>query len=132
MAYSDFTLEKVKKEFSLNLSTGEDIFSNEVSLFSGVDFTVKPELGLNGSCDFIISDSSDLLIIAAKENIKNGLGQCTAEMLAAQLFNEEQGNEIPAIYGAVTTGEIWKFLRLEKQTVSIDIKEYFLNDLKKI
>ena len=64
--------------------------------------------------------------------IKSGLGECAAEMVAANLFNEQQQNQISAIYGAVTTGEIWKFLRLEKQTLSIDIKEYFLNDLDKI
>lgn len=48
-----------------------------------------------------------MIIVEAKnENIKGGLGQCAAVMLAAQLFNQQQGNEIKTIYGAVTTGEI--------------------------
>ncbi len=46
---------------------------------------------------------------AKNENIKGGLGQCAAAMLAAQLFNQQEGNEIRKIYGAVTTEDIWKF-----------------------
>ncbi len=114
---------------------------NQISLFSGVDFTVEPGRGLNGICDFILSHSPELLIISApvvvvveakKEDIKGGLGQCVAEMIAARLFNEREGNEISGIYGAVTTGEIWKFLKLEGQTIHIDLPDYFLNDVGKI
>jgi hypothetical protein len=32
----------------------------------------------------------------------------------------------------VTTGEIWKFLMLEGQSVQIDLLEYFLNQVDKI
>ena len=60
------------------------------------------------------------------------MGQCTAEMYAARLFNEREGNQVAEIYGAVTTGEVWKFLKLKNQTISIDLSEYFLNDLNKI
>ena len=116
-------------------------FADRISLFSGVDFTVDSDLGLNGSCDFLISRSPELLIISApviliveakKENINAGLGQCAAEMYAAQLFNEREGNQISGIYGVVTTGEIWKFLRLEGQAIQIDLLEYFLNQVNQI
>jgi hypothetical protein len=116
-------------------------FKEQISLFSGVDFTVDIARGLNGNCDFLISRSPELLILSApvvviveakKENINNGLGQCTAEMYAARLFNEREGNEVAEIYGAVTTGEVWKFLKLKNQTISIDLSEYFLNDINKI
>lgn len=116
-------------------------FKDQISLFSGIDFTVDSERGLNGNCDFLIDRSPDLLIISApviviieakKENINNGLGQCVAEMYAAKLFNEREGNEVEEIYGAVTTGEIWKFSKLKNQTIDIDIAEYFLNDINKI
>lgn len=61
-----------------------------------------------------------------------GLGQCMAEMVAARLFNRQQEKDIEAIYGAVTTGNIWKFLKLEKQTIFIDLKDYFLPEIDKI
>lgn len=113
----------------------------QVSLFSGIDFTVDAARGLNGSCDFIISRSPELLILKApvitiveakKENINAGLGQCVAEMLAARLFNEYQENEIQTIYGAVTTGTNWKFLKLQGQVIEIDLDEYFISNVSKI
>ena len=73
-----------------------------------------------------------LIVEAKKENINAGLGQCVAEMYAAQLFNEREGNQVSRIYGVVTTGEIWKFLILGGQSVQIDLLEYFLNQVDKI
>jgi hypothetical protein len=64
--------------------------------------------------------------------LKLGLAQCIAEMLAAQLFNEQKQNAIKIIYGAVTIGTIWQFLRLEDKTISIDLTEYYIKDVKKI
>jgi hypothetical protein len=96
---------------------------------------------LNGICDFIISRSPEVLIITApvvlvveakKENINAGLGQCIAEMVAAQIFNERQNQNITSIYGTVTTGTNWRFLKLENQVVSIDLSEYYLRDISKI
>lgn len=115
--------------------------NNQVSLFSGIDFTVEPAQGLNGNCDFIISRSPELLVInapvvtiveAKKENINAGLGQCVAEMVAARLFNEREGNSIQTIYGTVTTGTNWKFLKLCEQVVEIDLGEYYINNIGKI
>lgn len=115
--------------------------SYQVSLFSGIDFTIDTEKGLNGSCDFLINRSPELLIVRApvitiveakKENINAGLGQCVAEMLAAKLFNEREGNEIKVIYGAVTTGDRWKFMKLEGQVLEIDLGEFLLSNLGKI
>jgi hypothetical protein len=70
---------------------------HQISLFSGIDFNVNFEKGLNGICDYIIRFSPEQLFIRApvitlveakNENIKAGLGQCVAEMIAAQLFNQ--------------------------------------------
>ncbi len=116
-------------------------FNGEISLFSGVDFTVDAQQGLNGFCDFIISSSKEQLFVSApvitlvetkNENLKAGLGQCIAEMVAAQLFNEQQGNQIKAIYGVITIGTIWQFLKLESKTISIDLSEYYIKDINKI
>ncbi|MGK7871870.1 MAG: hypothetical protein AB4426_00655 [Xenococcaceae cyanobacterium] len=111
------------------------------SLFSGVDFNVDSEKGLNGICDFLISSSTEQLFIkypvltlveAKKENIIAGLGQCVAEMVAAQIFNEREGSDISVILGTVTSGNIWKFLQLEGKEIRIDLSEYYLRDVPKI
>ncbi|MFM8294819.1 MAG: hypothetical protein ACKN9E_09765 [Microcystaceae cyanobacterium] len=115
--------------------------SPDISLFSGVEFNVELSLGLNGICDFLLSASPEqlwvtspicVIVEAKKENLNGGLGQCIAEMFAAKLFNERQENPIAQIYGAVTTGNLWKFLRLEAQTVSIDLEEYAVNQVNHI
>ncbi|NJM21801.1 MAG: hypothetical protein HC815_38465 [Richelia sp. RM1_1_1] len=113
----------------------------KISLFSGIDFNVDNTRGLNGFCDFLISLSPEQLFIRApvvvlvetkNENLKSGLGQCIAEMIAAQLFNEMQGNEIKTIYGVITIGTIWQFLKLEEKTIFIDLSEYYIKDINKI
>jgi ABC-type uncharacterized transport system substrate-binding protein len=61
-----------------------------------------------------------------------GLGQCVAEIVAAQIFNERDGNQIPIIYGAVTSGTNGKFLKLGGKVVEIDLSDYYLRDVNKI
>src|SRR5215813_1192264 len=115
---------------------------SQISLFSGTEFNVDEARGLTGYCDYILSRSKEQLTInapvvmiveAKNENLKGGLGQCIAEMIAAQLFNEREGNAIDTIYGAVTTGEIWKFLKLVGAVASIDLSDYYIvRDVPKI
>lgn len=116
-------------------------FESKISFFSGVEFNIDPSLGLNGICDFILSRSPEQLMVSApvitiveakKENLNAGLGQCIAEMFAAQRFNEQEENPIPSVYGAVTTGNLWKFLQLKKTDVDIDLTEYSVNQISKV
>ena len=116
-------------------------FNNQMSFFSGTDFNVDPNQGLNGYCDFIISRSPEQLFIdrpvvmiveAKNENIKAGLGQCIASIVAAQLFNQEQGIENSPIIGAVTTGDIWRSMELQGQTVRLDLSNVYLNQIDQI
>jgi hypothetical protein len=116
-------------------------YFNHIGIFSGVNFTVDPSQGLNGNCDFLVSYSDDLLLITApiitlveakKEDLNGGLGQCIAEMIAAQYFNRQEENEIKEIYGVVTSGTIWKFMKLCDRNVWIDLTEYYLDNLPKI
>lgn len=189
MAYSDFTLKKVKSDLNLQIVENRPLFastqpleisdylsqtlkrnvplalsintekarselivinillevkdrlSEKISLFSGIDFSVDRDRGLVGFCDYIISGSSEqfyldkpvITIVEAKnENIISGLGQCIAEMYAANLFNERENTNLPVIYGAVTTGDEWRFLTLEGQTISIDIDSYYISNIQKI
>lgn len=115
--------------------------NHQISLFSGVKFDVDAEKSLTGFCDFLISASSEQLFIgspvialveAKNENIIAGLGQCIAEMVAAQYFNAQEGNDIPVIYGVVTSGTEWKFLKLINKQVFIDLDEYYISDVDKI
>ncbi|MCY3721573.1 MAG: hypothetical protein OXG97_05080 [Candidatus Poribacteria bacterium] len=106
---------------------------HRISLFSGIDFNVDDESGLMGVCDFIISlspvqfglEAPIIVLVEAKnDNLEVGLGQCVAEMVAAQRFNAEAENNIPCIYGATTSGTEWRFLKLEGQKLHIDMSVY--------
>jgi hypothetical protein len=66
---------------------------------------------------------------AKNENIKGGLGQCIAEMVAAQIFNQQEHHPLPEIYGVVSTGTVWKFLILKDNLVLIDSQEYYINQV---
>lgn len=116
-------------------------FDRKISLFSGEEFTVDPARGLNGVCDFLISLSPELLEIEApaviiveakKADLKTGIGQCVAEMVAAQQFNEARSQAIPTIYGCITSGTQWRFLQLEGTTVTIDLTDYPLPPVDRI
>jgi len=118
------------------------ILKHKISLFSGIEFNVDKEKGLNGFCDFIISASSEQLLLnhpivavveAKNENIIGGLGQCIAEMLASKIFNESENNQDTGnIYGIVTTGTTWKFLKMNQLNVYIDLDEYLIENPGKI
>ncbi len=113
----------------------------QISFFSGEEFNVDESIGLNGVCDFLISRSTEQLFIespiaviveAKKGDLKSGIGQCIAEMVAAQRFNSTKNDAIDApietlidtIYGSVTTGNRWIFLQLKEQTLTLDLEEY--------
>ena len=189
MAYSNFTLETVRKTFNLEADEAADLssgiepvtpsehltaalakkvplalaigtekasselivtdvlvelrekFEDRISIFSGIDFSVDVEKGLTGVCDFLVSLSPVqfylevpiiILVEAKRENPVSGFGQCIAEMLAAQRFNAEKGNEISCIYGAATTGTMWQFLKMEGQQLYIDKEIYAIGQCDKI
>ena len=135
--------EKAKSEMIVAdiLIELRDHFENRISLFSGIDFNVDSENDLTGVCDFLVSLSPEqyylkapviILVEAKKDDLITGLGQCVAEMVAAQRFNAEKGNDIPRIYGATTTGVNWLFLKLEGKRLHIDMSAYMLERCDKI
>ena len=116
-------------------------FDRRISLFSGIDFSVDAGDGLVGVCDFLVSLSPVqyllqapiiALVEAKRDDFLSGLGQCTAEMLAAQRFNAKKGNDIPTVYGVSTTGLTWKFLKLTEKRLDIDVTSYAIRECDKI
>ncbi len=112
-----------------------------ISLFSGIDFNVDAEEGLTGVCDFLISLSPNqfyleapvvILVEAKNLDLKLGIGQCVAEMIAAQRFNVERGNDISTVYGASTTGVEWLFLKLHGKCLQLDMSTYTIERCDRI
>jgi hypothetical protein len=108
---------------------------HRISLYSGVELNVDEEAGLNGICDFLLGQSSQMYFVEApilavveakKDSIPDGLGQCAAAMVAVQRFNRKAKKPEGSVYGCVTTGSLWHFLRLTAQQLDIDLDEYQL------
>ncbi len=102
---------------------------NKFSYFSGYKFEVDKDRELNGFCDFIFSalpnrikiEQPVFFVVEAKNDlIENGIGQCGAEMYAAQIFNAKKGHISKPIYGCVTNAFSWVFLKLEDKALYID------------
>lgn len=135
--------EKAKSEFLIGpvLLEVRKLLNRQVSLFSGEEFTVDIGTGLSGVCDFLISQSTEQLEIEApvvvvveakKADLNIGMGQCMAEMVAAQQFNQQMKQISHPIYGCISSGILWRFLKLENQIISIDVEDRLLNPLNQL
>jgi hypothetical protein len=139
----DISTEKARSELIIMpvLMEIRRQFQRQISIFSGVEFNVDMAQGLRGVCDFLLSLSPVRLTIQApvvaiveakNENMKAGIAQCVAEMLAAQRFNQARGNAIRSIYGVVTTGTAWRFFRLQDTRVYVDGMEHSIENVERI
>jgi hypothetical protein len=135
--------EKVRSELIVSplLFELRELLDCQIGLFSGIDFSIDTGSGLNGICDFLLTRSTNELIIEApaiivieakKGDLNIGWGQCAAEMIAAQKFNLAKDQEVKTIYGSVTTGSQWQFLKLTGRDLTIDTTEYALDPIDRI
>jgi hypothetical protein len=135
--------EKARSEYIITPMLAEVKLrvGDSVNVLPGVTFDVDKAQGLAGFCDFLIARSPEIYYVqgpvlavveAKKEDLVAGLGQCVAEMVAIRLFNDREGTPIPAVFGCVTSGNIWRFLKLEGSNLFIDLPEYYLRNAGKI
>lgn len=105
----------------------------QINLFSGVEFAADPAAQLTGFVDFLIGQgpqlprvSSPVVVVfeAKRDNIAEGYGQCIAGVVGADRFSRRAGRPLDTLYGAITTGINWKFLRLEGTRLTFDLPEY--------
>jgi hypothetical protein len=112
------------------------------TIFSGYSFDVDGKRALKGRSDFIISTDAEsafvrqpiVSIVAAKnDNLDVGIAQCIAQLYAAKTYNQRKKIEFNAIFGAVTTGFEWLFLRLDNtDDYYIDTTQYSFKNLPEL
>lgn len=111
-------------------------------IFSGRNLKGNSQKGLKGECDFILSlDATKsrnmqapifLLTEAKKDDIETGLVQCAAQILGAEAFNQKRNKNLSVIFGCITTGREWQFIKYENEVFWIDSTIYYLNQPEKI
>ena len=135
--------EKARSEMLISpiLTETRRMRGANVNLFSGNVFNVDSSEGLAGYFDFLLTHSPYMSVVQApvfavveakKEDVTTGYGQCVATMIGAQRFNKQNNEPIETVYGAVTSGDIWKFLSLQGTDVCIDRETYYLVQIERI
>ncbi len=135
--------EKARSEFIVVpiLLAAREISGDKFAIYSGQRLDVDPDKGLVGECDFILAVGPALpplhapvmtVVEAKKNDIEVGLGQCIAQMVGARKFNEASGRTGSPVFGCVTTGETWQFLRLVDQAARLNRNRFYLDNVSKI
>ena len=131
-----YNSEKAKSELLIMPILKEIRRNNKFfNIFSGYNFDVNGNDGLNGFCDYLLSTDTQTLevhsavfcIVEAKNrSVEEGFAQAGAEMLAAQQFNQAEGKPTPVVFGGVTNGNEWVFLKFENKILHIDPTRFSL------
>jgi len=121
------------------LSAVKEYNADTISLFSGEPLTMTGEL--SGVCDFIIAANPKaylpeppimVLVEAKKQDLYGGIPQCIAEMLTARSVNNRAGIQYEAIFGCVTTGNEWLFLKLSGNRAITDPAIFYYPELDRV
>ncbi len=99
-----------------------DVYVGKLSFFSGESVDIDSTQDLAEECDFIFSlhppkpflDAPIISLAESKdEDMEWGIAQCAAQIYGTKLFNEQNGKNLPTIYGCATDGVEWQFIKLE-------------------
>jgi len=138
--------EKTRSEFLvapilIETTQEQNEQAEPVTLYSGRNLDVERESGLAGECDFLMGRGTDILtlqaplltVVEAKQHdIDAGLGQCIAQMVGIQRFNQNHSEATDSVFGCVTTGEIWQFLQLSGTEITIDSDRFYIRNVDEI
>lgn len=138
-----FISEKARSEFIVApiLMECRERLQNRINIFSGIHLDVDPAKGLNGECDFILARTPSakvmqwplmLILEAKKHDIEQGASQCAAQLIGASRYNERDGRPLPFIYGCVTNGDLWWFLKLQGGELLAHPQVLAINEVSKV
>jgi hypothetical protein len=124
------------------LSAVQENNEDELTLFSGENLLADKSVGLNGEVDFLFIKQPQayeiyapvINVTEAKLNkaIEKSIAQAAAQMVGARVFNQKNDNPIETIFGVVTNGDKWIFLKLEKELLLIDSDRYSSENLPEL
>jgi hypothetical protein len=120
-ALSERVISPIMTEiFELNLGT--------IQLFSGEIINVDESQGLNGEIDFLFnfrpySATPETPIFSITESkigmLNKAWAQAAAQMLGVSILNQKQNHPLEIVFGGVTDGNSWQFMKLEHKIVHI-------------
>jgi hypothetical protein len=86
-----------------------------------IEYSVNVSDWLRGNLDYYISAKNNLLVVEAKQaDLAKGFTQLAVELIALDEWVTSSVQEQPILYGAVTTGEIWRLGTFDRQARRVD------------
>jgi hypothetical protein len=83
-----------------------------------IEYSIKVDNKLQGNLDYYLRTQTNLIVVEAKQaDINKGFTQLATEMIALDKWTDSTQTEI---LGAVTTGNVWQFGILYRQTQHIE------------
>ncbi|MDY6939631.1 MAG: hypothetical protein SWY16_18515, partial [Cyanobacteriota bacterium] len=68
---------------------------------------------LKGSLDYYLYADRQCLVVEAKNaDLARGFTQLAVELIAPE---QRQSDDVPVLFGAVTTGDVWQFAQLDRR-----------------
>lgn len=147
--------EKARSEFLIApiFLELERHYRDRLAVYSGCNLRADPHQNLDGECDFLLARGPGGLMVRApilsvveakRDNVEGGIGQCVAQMVGVQIFNQLAAqpetkaadhigsDNLGLVFGCVTTGEIWQFLRLDGTSLTIDRDHFYIERLERL
>lgn len=115
LPYISLTNETAKREFLIAPILLELVDCTHAKIKVEFPWTVNDQL--KGTLDYYLQSQQNLLVIEAKNSdLERGFMQLAVELIALDKWTDSPTTHL---YGAVSTGEIWRFGVLERATKTI-------------
>jgi hypothetical protein len=135
LPYVDLSSETSRREILISRVVSELVHYTQAQL--RIEYPLKVTDQLQGYLDYLLKTQTELIVIEAKrQDLDYGFTQLIAEMIALDQW--ERSPAQPTLLGAITTGTIWQFSLLHRQSRHIEqgLESYRvpedLNDLMRI
>ena len=116
LPYVDLVNETARREVFIAPIVSELVRITHARL--SIEYPIQVNQKLQGSLDYYLRTQTHLLVIEAKQaDLTRGFTQLTMEMIALSQWTELTQ---PTFLGAVTTGNIWQFGLLHRQSKQVE------------
>jgi len=113
LPYVDLSNETSRREVLISRIVLDLVHYTKAQL--RIEYPINVTEQLQGYLDYLLRSQTELLVIEAKrQDLDYGMTQLMAEMIALDQW--ERSPDQPTLIGAVTTGKVWEFALLDRQS----------------
>lgn len=117
LPYASLSSEAARREILISPVIFDLVHYTQAEIF--IDYPIKANEQLQGNLDYYLESATRLLVVEAKrEDLDYGMTQLLAELIALEQW--QQDKEQTDFVGAVTTGKIWEFAKLNREKQQIE------------